>query len=559
MKKGFILLLLLSSLLPTVILSLPTGIASYNGPIYTNGVLGYANITSLLAYNASATKLEVPPYGASLQLNVMLEVNTTSGQQYYFWLQNVADFITNESIMFFGDNIWNNSSPFSGITNINGSGKIYSTYTIFSHSSYYATGYYEINYSFPFSFYLIINETHTNGGIRINFGYVILQNGNRILPPNPVFFDKVFIPISNIASASIVINNQTTPNISIGLVTYLGNQLDAELVWGGFGNGETTTFLKMSSYLALFYMKDGIWVPFSQVYTYGSDTAESATNLHVNISDSNGDAYVIVGTPNYGLLTNKFTPSIPGFLFLNISSDKVPFLLNDTLTTNFVGYVNSPVRISFYLNYSFNSSSFAILNGNYPSIIKPTYSWFKNFTIIPNYTYYYLVKVNSTIPAIAIINGKEVELNSTNWFKQGTSINVVNYTYYPSNNERFIISSIYPSSTINVTMPLLINISTIKQYKVSINSPVPILLNGKKINGSIWVTEGSNITLSAQIPFYETGKFIGTYNISPNQEITVYQPIVETLELSINIFFIIIITFIIVAILIGIILVARRR
>ena len=42
-------------------------------------VLGYANITSLLAYYQRARKYGVNPYSATLQLNVVLQVNTTSG------------------------------------------------------------------------------------------------------------------------------------------------------------------------------------------------------------------------------------------------------------------------------------------------------------------------------------------------------------------------------------------------------------------------------------------------------------------------------------------------
>jgi len=42
-------------------------------------VLGYANITSLLAYYQQARKYGVNPYSATLQLNVVLQVNTTSG------------------------------------------------------------------------------------------------------------------------------------------------------------------------------------------------------------------------------------------------------------------------------------------------------------------------------------------------------------------------------------------------------------------------------------------------------------------------------------------------
>ena len=533
----FLLLLSLPSL---IVISLPTGISVFNGPIYTNSVLGFVNITSLLAYNSSARNLQVPLYGASLQLNVMLVANSTNGA-YYFWLQNVADFITNESQFFFGDNVWNTTFPFSGVSNITGRGNVYSTNTPLYHSSYYAYSTNIMNYTLPLSFYLIINESYNISGVKVSFGYVILQNG-KLLPPNPVFYDNVFIPVSGIISASIVVANQTTPNITVGLTTYIGNYLDAELVWGGFSNGEITTFIKMSSLLALYYMKDGNWVPFSEVYTYGLNTAESSTNLHVTIY-KNGDAYVTIGKPDYGLLTSNFNPSIPGFLFLNISS-KIPFIINGSLTDNFTGYVNSLIRLEFYDNYSINSTSFALLNGSYPSLIYPT-NWFKNLTINPEYTYYYLIRVNSPIPVIANVNGKLVRLNSSNWLVQGSLIRIINYTYYNNSNERIIIVSVYPSTSLKIIEPTVINITTITQYKVNVKSNISVFIleNGEKfkLNDSIWVNEGTNITLEANIPFYYVGKFIGTYNVSPGQSVLVNGPINESLVLYPNIPIIIII------------------
>lgn len=485
----------------------------------------------------------------------MLEVNT-SGGEYYFWLQNVADFITNESKVFFGDNIWNSTTPFAGINNIVGKGEIYSTSDFFSHSSYYAYGTYYIKYNFPFSFYLIINESYDTQGVYVSFGYVILQNGN-ISPPNPIFYDTVFIPIQNLSFASIIIANQTTPSANFGIVTYLGNYLDAELVWGGFGNGESTTFLNMSSYLALLYMKSGEWVPFSQVYNYGSDTAESTNNLQVLIG-KNGDAYVTIGRQNPGLLTTKFNPSYPSFLYLNISS-KIPFLLNKSLSHAFSGYVTTQIKLGFFKNYSINSSSFAVLNGNYPSLIEPNVSWFKVLNIIPNYTYYYLVKVNSQIPVIANVNGKQITLNSTDWFAQGTQISILNYTYYNGSNERYIISSILPSSSFNVSLPLNITLSTIKQYRVLVDSNLPVYLNGERVNGSVWINAGSSIQLSANVPFYEKGIFTGTYNVTPGSIITVNGPIVETLILSINTELMGIVAVIVIAVVAIAILVLRRR
>ncbi|TRM82313.1 thermopsin, partial [Sulfolobus sp. F3] len=92
----------------------------------------------------------------------MLMANTSEGNLYYFWLQNVAEFLTNESRMNFVDNIWNATNPFAGISNVSGNGETYPLLNVFYHSSYYAYGTPEINYTFPFAFYFLISENYNS-------------------------------------------------------------------------------------------------------------------------------------------------------------------------------------------------------------------------------------------------------------------------------------------------------------------------------------------------------------------------------------------------------------
>ncbi|MBP1358132.1 MAG: thermopsin family protease, partial [Sulfolobus sp.] len=312
------------------------------------------------------------------------------------------------------------------------------TLSIFYHSSVYVYSTPMFNYSFPLAFYLLISESYVPSGIFVNFTYVIIQS-NTILPPHVVTYDRVFIPIPQLQSAYIIINNATTPN-ETGLfgTIYLGDYLDAELVWGGYGYGESTEFLNMSSYLALMYRSGNSWIPFKVIYDFGKDTAESTQDLHETISN-NGDAYVSVGYPDYGLLTNNFNPAIPGFLFLNITS-KIPFIINSTKTTRFVGYVNYPTKIYFFKNYTINSSSFVILNQPSMITIKPS-SYFRNITITPNYTYYYLVTIN----------------NISNWYKEGTTITLLSnipIPYYMV-GEYIGTYNTSPGSTIFVNRPIV--------------------------------------------------------------------------------------------------------
>jgi Thermopsin. len=115
----------------------PIGVADY-GVLNASGALhpyeivydealGTAVIYSIGAYNSSPPS-GISPYGASLQLNAVLQVNTTHGD-YAYWLQDVACFLTNNDTMFLNDNIWNMTSPASYLTNasVAGSGAVHAT------------------------------------------------------------------------------------------------------------------------------------------------------------------------------------------------------------------------------------------------------------------------------------------------------------------------------------------------------------------------------------------------------------------------------------------------
>jgi len=517
-----------------VVHSLPTGVSAHDGPIYTNAVLGYANITSLQAYNSSFNV----PYGASLQLNVVLEATSTNGNTYYFWLQNVAQFVTNESLMCFTDNVWNYTTATAEISNVTGNGGIGFTYNIlFGHPTFYGYSTEPMPYRFPLALYLLINESLSSNGVIVNFIYVVLQNGS-LVPPHPVTYDSVFIPVPDPQSAYIIVNDSLTPsavvlNFTLFYQEALGNLMDTELVWGGYENGEFTTFTQMSSYLGLFYLSGNSFVPFSTVYTYGNDTAESTGDLYVSIA-SNGDAYVTVGTPDYGLLTDSFHPYIPGFTFVNVTS-KVPFLVNGTYTNSFVGYVVHPVTITFYRNYTVNSSSYAVLD--YPSqslTITPS-NTFKNVIITPQYTYYYKVIVNSSRPLLLNISGKETLTNGTLWLPQGTSVSLVNNTYYVSSGERFVVNNTYPNLPLTVENPTTITVTLEKQFKLTINSPIPLLLsiNGKSrlFNGTTWVLQGSAVELVNNTYYVSSGERYVVSSISPSTPIEVSGPMNISVEL----------------------------
>ena len=291
----------------------PTGLADYGEEInsagyvvpyevVTSGVLGQATINAIGAYNGSSAD----PYGASLQLNVMLQVNTTSGQ-YSYWLQDIADFTTNKNEMLINDNVWNASAQASSmISSITaGRGEV----TLWQQGDQYYYGYSTAatSYSLPLQLLLPISVSSSHNSITLTFGYQV-NGGPRVT------YDTVTITEpSSVINASILVSGyRMTPS---------GNYYDAELVFGGEENGEATTFTSMNSELMLFYrMPNGTYVSPYAAYEFGSDTAESAYNLQTVLQ--NGNAFVTIGSPDFSSyiywgaeLNYTPPPQPPGYSF----------------------------------------------------------------------------------------------------------------------------------------------------------------------------------------------------------------------------------------------------
>jgi len=291
--------------------ALPVGIASYglydnlNGSvktyqIKTDEVVGVANISAIKAYNATPPK-NVSKYGASLQLNVMMNGYNRQGKKLTYWLQDVVDFNTSDNNFYLADNIWNSSSPRVNMTKVIGRGNL-STYnrTTYNQKFYvYAYPKYYMNYSLPLSVKLII-ETKGN---EISFGYQILKNDFckfypnsftcrdeylNATPQSTIFYDNVTIP--NLNNYSIFV---TPYYYTPSTLTNESNYYDAELIFGGEFDGENTTISYMNATLNLYYDKGGILEEFPSYYSFGRDTEEGAYNLNTLIL--NGTGYVRIG------------------------------------------------------------------------------------------------------------------------------------------------------------------------------------------------------------------------------------------------------------------------
>ncbi|QGR19651.1 thermopsin [Stygiolobus azoricus] len=278
----------------------PMGIASYGVSgtqtyvINTTSVLGYFNITSLLAYNGSQNL--VPAYSASLQLNSVLVINNNDNSTWILWPQDVLYFLTNESIVLYHDNVFNMTNPTATLTNqsIKGDGYVAPSP---QGGNYY--GNYNsspcFTYSLPFSGYLVMNESVIKGkGVLITFSVIVLENGSSTVLSSQTF-DKVLVVDPNVSSAYFQVNGmEYTPAGPTGLY---GSYYDTELVFGGGGNGEITTFENLSATLGLFYLQNNEYVEFPSYYTFGGDTAEATDNVYVTFTPQ-GYAKLSVGQPD---------------------------------------------------------------------------------------------------------------------------------------------------------------------------------------------------------------------------------------------------------------------
>jgi thermopsin len=247
-----------------------TGIADYGLMVEGNSVqpyvekakavIGVVKINELYAFN-STPPAGVDKYGASIQLNVVLQVNTVTGSQ-QLWLQNVIFIYTNNYTAYIEDAVWNDTSSISLLHNVTGNGE-----TNFSPRGMYygyATDYFTLS---PSSIiYLIINTSYTPQGPIIRFGYA---NGSGQV----VWYDNVTAHIPRTLSAYILIDGF---NFTEGLHPY-----DAELVVAGESNGEATFFALANVELAMFYqLPNGRWAPPKYLLPFGVHTEEAADDLY---------------------------------------------------------------------------------------------------------------------------------------------------------------------------------------------------------------------------------------------------------------------------------------
>jgi thermopsin len=297
----------------------PTGIAAYGVTnesgvplpyfVASSSVMGLANITTIQAYNATAAKAAGlnDPYMASLQLNLILAVRNSDGSLYVYWPQNVPTFYTDKHMVQLSNNVLNmtgdgawlsNStitSPDGLVTEYNNSGSVQYYYGDYLKSPVFS-------YALPFEFALLMNESVVPGqGVLLSMGFQVMANGTAVQGEPIYWFDNITIHDPSVSQASFVVSGyRYTP---VGASSFLGSYYDAELVFGGGGNGEVVQFTELSCALGLFYYSDTQhgYTAFPSYYSFGSDTAEATTNVHVDYAGG-GYAALSTGVPDYTYL-----------------------------------------------------------------------------------------------------------------------------------------------------------------------------------------------------------------------------------------------------------------
>ncbi|MGC9153153.1 MAG: thermopsin [Vulcanisaeta sp.] len=483
-------------------------------PTRTNEVLGYFNISSISAYNPNGVNYGVPNSGAGLQLNVMLVVDLANGQKQYYWLQNVIQFLTHSQNYDFLDNVWNDTTASATLTSITGNGVVSNSTNgiYYGYQSGYGT------YNLPFAGYLIINVFTYYGTVIVQFGYVITQS-SLYQAPQVVWYDKVYIrPYAPASRAYIeVYANNLTP---------AGYPMDAELVFAGYGNGESTTFSNANAKLALVYWNNSTWSPFPNIYNYALDTEESATNLHVMMPGA--FAQVSVGMSNLGLINpNPQAPALP-MTFINITypTSSNALYINEPYRVDFLPIIQNGTGIryvfeGYYLNSEFYTNSSITL---YPS-----QTWFAVYNVTAVYQTQYLISISSQFPIS--INGTETTSYS-NWVNAGSVLSIITNNVTLSNETMFIPA--LHSETLSVDSPITLTINWTPYYRVEVTSNYPINVNGLETsNYADWLRTGSELEITAK-PISELGGLIILRPNATSLTLTINKPTTITITYTPN-------------------------
>ncbi len=288
------------------------GMASYgaNGTsVDTDGVQGIATVNSAsIGYfaativNNSIASSYTGSGNSTLQENSVAFLSNDFG---YFWAQNVV-FVSQTGSNTFSlqliNNIWNFNSPTAnmspGIISGNGSVDCFTTSGTKS-CFYYAVDPSTFTVKAPFTINLTmwIGQGKSGGATDISFNYDIHDSAGANF--SGTYDDPVLFPGTSKVTSFFLIGGESPYGGLLGGTTSLVLPNDLEFVWGGPGDGSAVFMNSFSGTEQISIASGSRFVPASDVYSVGSDTAEEAAGIQVSPDLANPSSPVGVLTSGY--------------------------------------------------------------------------------------------------------------------------------------------------------------------------------------------------------------------------------------------------------------------
>jgi hypothetical protein len=339
----------------------PMGIADYGVTSAGAGAYSYATSavrgTVTLEGNPVVANASLgansPLFG--IQLNVMMIFDDSGGNQYTYWVQDVAVYNTSDDQMLtFVDNIWNDSSSGSQMysTSVTGNGTISSS----GEGNFYndeasgsLPGAEDSPLSAPGSFTLEMDAFETDTGVP---GLAFLYSDGY----GPIAYDVAEFPFAAGSEADygfVVDGEMTTP---------IGEPYDLELTFGGPGGGSQTTDELSDLLFELWYFNGYNFQTPQNAFNFGSETAEGSGSVAdygvYLIRDGNMSALLVNGTVSNSVLGMLYNYTIVSDLNFTDGTASGTITINGVPTLFSGGVANLTLYPgSYYVNVTIGAST----------------------------------------------------------------------------------------------------------------------------------------------------------------------------------------------------------
>lgn len=227
---------------------------------------------------------------ASLQLNAHFFIEH-AGRRYFYWIQNIAEFDTSKSTLYFMDNAWTN-----GTSDSEKPALAYEYRSMHGQNGYafpasQGAYYYIYGTDRPFAYRVPLELTLADRIINgaISFQYEIGGSA-------PVTYDRLTITMPHTEEGFFTSGDSRAPKYEFGGIY-------TALLFAGPGGHEAARFSSMSASLSIFYGTRKGLLPYTEVqsasvsgHTVAYSTGESVTDLQSALLPS-GSITVTMGNP----------------------------------------------------------------------------------------------------------------------------------------------------------------------------------------------------------------------------------------------------------------------